>query len=137
MMIAAAKKIDRDTSAAAVRMACCFMSIMVLAEIAACSLSDMRLVCASRRKIASTMMTVASTIRPKSIAPTDNRLADSPRSTRMLTAKNSANGIVAPTMMALRRSPRNSHCRTTISTIPSTMFSSTVFVVVSIRSFRS
>ena len=69
-----------------------------LGEIAARSSLRKRSVCASRRKIASTMMTVASTIRPKSIAPTDSRLADSPRSTRMLTAKNSANGIVAPTI---------------------------------------
>ena len=43
----------------------------------------------------STMITVASTIRPKSMAPTDRRLADSPRSTRIPTAKNRANGMVA------------------------------------------
>ena len=48
------------------------------------------------------MITVASTIRPKSIAPTDSRLADSPRSTMIPTAKNNANGMVAPTMIALR-----------------------------------
>ena len=48
----------------------------------------------SQRKMLSTMMTVASTIRPKSIAPTDSSWPNSPRSTRMPIAKNSANGIV-------------------------------------------
>ena len=85
----------------------------------------------------STMITVASTISPKSIAPTDSRLADSPRSTRMMTAKNSANGIVAPTISALRRSPRKIHCSSTISRMPTTMLCSTVWVVMSIRSLRS
>ena len=53
----------------------------------------------------STMMTVASTMMPKSIAPIDNRFADSPASTRITTANSSANGIVADTIRALRRSP--------------------------------
>ena len=56
----------------------------------------------------STMITVASTIRPKSIAPTDSRFADSPRTTMRPMAKESANGMVAATMRALRRLPRNS-----------------------------
>src|SRR3954469_15417999 len=105
MMIAAAKKIERETSAAALRMAWLFMPNSVSDDI--CSDSDIGVVCVRRRKIASTMMTVASTIRPKSIAPTDSRFADSPRSTRMITAKNSANGMVAPTISALRRSPKD------------------------------
>src|ERR1700742_5095978 len=57
----------------------------------------------------SIMMTAESTMMPKSTAPSDNRMASSPRSTRMMMAKNSAKGILAPTMMALRRSPRNTH----------------------------
>ena len=137
MMMAAAKKIDRDTSAAALRMACALISIVVDGEMRLSSDSDSSVVCDSQRKIASTMITVASTIRPKSIAPTDSRLADSPRNTRMMTAKNSANGIVAPTIKALRRSPRNIHCSSTMRMIPTTMLCSTVAVVTSIRSLRS
>ncbi|MGY4297251.1 hypothetical protein ACVWXN_005346 [Bradyrhizobium sp. i1.4.4] len=135
MMMAAAKKIERDTSAAALRMAWLFMPNSVSGDI--CSDSDTGVVCVRRRKIASTMMTVASTMRPKSIAPTDSRFADSPRSTRMITAKNSANGIVAPTISALRRSPRNIHCNSTMSRMPTTMLCNTVWVVSSIRSPRS
>ena len=63
----------------------------------------------------STMITVASTTRPKSMAPTDSRFADSPRSTMSPIAKDSANGMVMPTMMALRRLPRNAHCSRKIS----------------------
>ena len=85
----------------------------------------------------STMMTVASTIRPKSMAPTESRLADSPRNTMMPTAKNSANGMVAATISALRRLPRNTHCSRKISTMPTTMLCRTVRVVMSIRSLRS
>ena len=95
------------------------------------------MVCVNRRKIASTIITVASTTSPKSIAPTDSRLADSPRSTRMMTAKNSAKGIVAPTINALLRSPRKIHCTSTIRRMPTTMLCSTVEVVRSIRSLRS
>ncbi len=91
----------------------------------------------SRRKIASTMMTVPSTMRPKSSAPTDRRLADSPRTTRMMTAKNSAKGIVATTMSALRRLPRKSHCTTRISRMPTIMLCRTVWVVTAMRSARS
>ena len=102
-----------------------------------CSSSDSAVVCDKRRKIASTMITVPSTINPKSIAPTDSRLADSPRITRMITAKKSANGIVAPTISALRKSPRNIHCSSTISKMPTTILCNTVWVVMSIRSLRS
>jgi hypothetical protein len=85
----------------------------------------------------STMITVPSTISPKSMAPTLSRFADSPRSTMMPTAKNSANGMVAPTITALRRLPRNTHCSTKIRAMPNAMLCSTVWVVMSIRSLRS
>ena len=85
----------------------------------------------------STMITVASTISPKSIAPTDSRLADSPRNTMMMMAKARAKGMVAATMTALRKVPRKIHCTRKISTTPTTMFSSTVWVVTLIRSVRS
>ena len=57
----------------------------------------------------STMMTVPSTIMPRSMAPTDSRLAESPRSTVMITARNSATGMVAATIIAQRRLPRKIH----------------------------
>ena len=43
------------------------------------------------------------------MAPTESRFADSPNSTRSMTAKNSAKGMVAETTIALRRLPRNNH----------------------------
>ncbi len=89
------------------------------------------------RKTFSTMITVASTIRPKSIAPSDRRLAESPRTTRIRIAKPSANGIVAATMIALVSEPRNSHCTTKTSTTPKTRLCITVWVVVWIRPERS
>ncbi len=85
----------------------------------------------------STMITVASTMSPKSIAPTDSRLADSPRANRMMMAKKSANGMVAATMIALRRLPSKSHCTRKISTMPATMLCTTVWVVTAISSVRS
>jgi hypothetical protein len=54
-------------------------------------------------------VTAESTMIPKSIAPTDRRFASSPSSTRMMMLKNRANGMLTPTMTALRRSPRNIH----------------------------
>ena len=89
------------------------------------------------RKMFSTMITVASTTRPKSIAPTDSRFADSPRSTMSPIAKDSANGMVTETMTALRRLPRKTHCSRKIRTMPATMLCSTVCVVTWIRSLRS
>ena len=85
----------------------------------------------------STMITVASTTRPKSMAPTDSRLALSPRTVMIRMAKNRAKGMVTDTISALRRLPRNSHWTAKISTIPMTMLCSTVVVVTLIRSLRS
>jgi hypothetical protein len=55
----------------------------------------------------------------------------------MMIAKASAKGMVAATITALRKVPRNTHCTRKISTTPKIMFSSTVWVVTSIRSVRS
>ena len=85
----------------------------------------------------STMITVASTMMPKSMAPIDSRLADSPLSTRMTTANSSAKGMVAETISALRRSPRNSHWIRNTRQTPITMLCSTVLVVTSTRTLRS
>ncbi len=85
----------------------------------------------------STMMTVASTTNPKSMAPTDSRFADSPRSTKSPIANDKANGMVMATITALRILPRKAHCRRKISTMPATMLCSTVCVVTWMRSLRS
>ena len=85
----------------------------------------------------STMMTVASTMMPKSMAPIDSRLADSPLSTSTTTANKSAKGMVAETISALRRSPRNSHWIRNTRQTPITMLCSTVLVVTSTRTLRS
>ncbi len=66
----------------------------------------------------SVMMTAASTMRPKSTAPTERRFADSPRTTISVTAKASAKGMVSATMTAERKLPRNSHCTMKISAMP-------------------
>ncbi len=75
------------------------------------------------------MITVASTTNPKSIAPTDSRFADSPRSTMSPIANDNANGMVMATITALRTLPRKAHCRMKISTMPAIMLCSTVRVV--------
>ena len=54
-------------------------------------------------------MTAESMMMPKSTAPIDSKFASWPCSTRMMMEKNSANGILTPTMMALRKSPRKIH----------------------------
>jgi len=77
----------------------------------------------------STMITVASTTRPKSMAPTDKRFADSPRNTISPIANDKANGMVIATITALRRLPRKAHCSKKISTMPAIMLCSTVCVV--------
>ena len=85
----------------------------------------------------STMITVASTMMPKSMAPIDSRLADSPLSTRITTANKSAKGMVAETIRALRRLPRNSHWIKKTRQTPITMLCSTVLVVTSTSTLRS
>jgi len=85
----------------------------------------------------STMMTVASTIRPKSIAPTDSRLADWPPASISMIANVRAKGMVQATISALRRFPRNAHCSRKISAMPASTFSSTVCVVSLMSSERS
>ncbi|GJE62360.1 hypothetical protein MPOCJGCO_4493 [Methylobacterium trifolii] len=132
MMMVAEKKIARFTSAPAMAMV---PSRPVRPPGAGCPSECSG--SARWRKTFSTMMTVASTIRPKSMAPSDRRLAESPRTTRIRMAKPSAKGIVAATMIALRRLPRNSHCTTKTSTTPKTRLCITVCVVVWISPERS
>ncbi len=140
MMIAAANKMDWLTSAAALaitanlprkmlgeRTTC--MSVLPVRRASAVSLRCL--------KMFSTMMTEASTINPKSIAPTESRLADSPRRTIKAMAKVSANGMVHATMSALRRLPRKAHCNRKISRMPASTLCNTVCVVIPMRSDRS
>ncbi len=74
---------------------------------------------------------------PKSTAPTDSRLADSPTSTRIMMLKNSANGMLTLTMIALRRSPRKIHWMKNTSRQPKKRLCRTVWVVTDTRLERS
>ncbi len=74
---------------------------------------------------------------PKSTAPTESRLASSPIITMMITAKNSAKGILTPTMMALRKLPRNIHWIKKTSTQPKIRLCNTVCVVTDTNAERS
>src|SRR5712664_3514463 len=77
----------------------------------------------------STRITHASTMMPRSTAPTDSKFAESPSETRMMTVKNNANGMLAPTMMALRKSPRKIHWIRKTRRHPNRRLCSTVRVV--------
>ncbi len=85
----------------------------------------------------STRITAESTMMPKSTAPTDSRLASSPWQTSMMMVKNSANGMLTPTMMALRRSPRKIHWIRNTSRQPKTRLCRTVWVVTATSEVRS
>ena len=74
---------------------------------------------------------------PKSTAPTDSRLALSPSMTSKMVAKNSANGIFNPTMIALRRSPKKIHWIRKTSRHPKTRLCRTVCVVSATSDERS
>src|SRR4029453_13327746 len=104
MVMITEKKIGRSTSTAAAKIRRNFSDSRVSG-----SETSRRTARARWRKMFSTMMTVGSTRVPGSIAPIDSRLADSPRRTVMITARNNATGIVADTISAERRSPRNIH----------------------------
>ena len=99
MMMAAAKNMDWLTSAARDRNGAHLAAETAVGARMRCKVLGPEPRCAAAsarcRKMFSTMMTVASTTRPKSMAPTDSRLADSPRSTMRPIANDSANGIVS------------------------------------------
>ena len=104
MVMTTEKKIALSTSTAATRMRCSLSP-----SAASLSANTARVRCARWRKTFSTMITVASTMMPRSMAPIESRLADSPRNTVIMTASSSATGIVAATISAERKVPRNSH----------------------------
>ena len=89
------------------------------------------------RNTFSTRITAASTMMPKSTAPSDSRLADSPVITSSMMLKNSANGMLMLTMTALRRSPRNTHWMKNTSRQPKIRLCSTVCVVTPTSTARS
>ena len=74
---------------------------------------------------------------PKSTAPIDSKLADLPRRNSTAKANSSASGMLTATIRALRTLLRNISRMTATSSIPTSRFSSTVSVVVLIRSVRS
>ena len=81
------------------------------------------------RKMFSTRITAESTMMPKSTAPSDSRLADSPVSTSIMMLKNSANGMFMLTITALRTSPRKIHWMKNTSRQPKIRLWITVCVV--------
>ena len=85
----------------------------------------------------STMITDASTMIPKSMAPIEIRFAESPRSTITMKVSSSESGIESVTTSAARRSPRNAIMMNATSSMPSTSVCSTVRVVTPMRSVRS
>src|SRR2546425_1256388 len=66
----------------------------------------------------STMTTEASTMMPKSIAPIEIRLAESPRTTMRMKAKSSESGNESATTTEARRSPRKARRMRATKTIP-------------------
>ena len=85
----------------------------------------------------STMISVESTMMPKSIAPSEIRLADSPILTIIVNVKSSAVGTVSATITAVRKWPRNRYRITNTSRMPLIRMSTTVSIVVWIRTVRS
>ena len=88
-------------------------------------------------KMLSTMISVASTMMPKSIAPSEIRLADSPTNTIMQNVNRSAIGTVRATMTAVLKWPRKTNRTTNTSAMPLITMSVTVSIVVWINTIRS
>ena len=93
--------------------------------------------CASRRTQFSIMITLESTIRPKSIAPRLIRLAVTPVASMMFAAKSIDSGIASATIRPPRTLPSNSKRIATTRPPPSVRLRTTVSKVWSIRWVRS
>ena len=87
--------------------------------------------------VASTIITAPSTIRPKSMAPSDIRLADTPNNCIMPSAKSIESGIAEATINPARRLPRNSTSTKTTISAPSIRLVCTVLMARSTKSVRS
>ena len=85
----------------------------------------------------STTITAPSTMMPKSIAPSDSRLAGMPLMDRPMKVASNESGMMSATMAAARKLPRKTNNTTATSTAPSTRFLNTVVSVVLISHVRS
>ena len=91
----------------------------------------------SCRKIASTMISAASTMIPKSMAPSEMRFADSPTATIIKNVNRRAKGTVKATIRAARIFPRKTNRIRNTRIMPPARISRTVLIVTWIRSVRS
>ena len=66
---------------------------------------------------------------PKSTAPSEIKLAETPSASIKMNAPSSDSGMTAPTMTALRQSPRNTTRTRVTRMAPNARFSSTVRTV--------
>ena len=90
-----------------------------------------------RRTKFSIITTAPSTIRPKSMAPSDIRFADTPKYRIPMKPTSIDIGMTAATSRAARASPRNTNSTMTTSSDPSSRFLRTVCAVRSITSVWS
>lgn len=93
--------------------------------------------CAKWKKMLSTITSVASTMIPKSIAPSEIKFADCLISTIIVNVKSNDSGIVSATMIEARKFPRNTSRIRKTRTIPLMRMSVTVSTVVWINAVRS
>ncbi len=129
MMISIENSVGRPTSTAASRMRCLRRS------------SDSSLwpwlASESFLNTFSTTITAPSTMMPKSIAPSDSRLAGIPMKLRPRKVASSASGMVTATIAAARRLPRNIHSTIDTRSAPSSRLVNTVVSVLPISQVRS
>ena len=85
----------------------------------------------------STTITAPSTMMPKSIAPSDSRLAGTPMIFRPRKVASSASGITTTTARLARRFDRNRYSTSDTSSAPSTRLRNTVDSVLPISQVRS
>ena len=86
---------------------------------------------------ASTMTTVESTMMPKSMAPSESKLAGMPRRYMTMKAKTRAKGMARAEMRAARHEPSRMVRRTMTMSMPSSSVRATVWTVSRTSSVRS
>ena len=89
------------------------------------------------RMMFSITITAASTITPKSIAPSEIRLAGTWKCSMLMNDTHSASGITAATTAAARKLPKKTNNTASTSEIPTTSVCSTVPMVMSSSTWRS
>ncbi len=129
MMISIEKSVGRPTSTAACRIACL--------RVWSSSVRWARVSSVRRRNTFSTTITAPSTMMPKSIAPSESRLAGMPIQVRPRKVASSASGMVTATMKAARMLPRKSQRTKETSSAPSSRLVKTVVSVLPISQVRS